>query len=147
MGFGKAIGDVTNAEEQTLVGVHYRQIVTRKSTGKIFHDETGYWMWDAETETIMHSLVIPRAVCVLAGGRYTGEKDTKGRLIFHVEARADDEKWKIIESPFMKEKASTTAFSHKLIFGNGSMSYSETTIVDIFGKTFEHIDENDLVLA
>ncbi len=41
-----AIGDVTNAETQDLVAVHYRQIVKRKSNDKIFQDETGNWILD-----------------------------------------------------------------------------------------------------
>lgn len=141
------IGDVSNAETQRLVGLRYHQSVTRKSTGKVFHDETGYWLWDAENETLMHSLTIPRAVCVLAGGHYTGEKDADGRLIFHVEARIDDEKWSIIQSPFMQENARTTEFRHKVIVGNGTLYYRETTTVEIYGKTFEHTDENTLVPA
>jgi hypothetical protein len=142
-----AVGDVTNAELQNLAAVHYHQIVKRKSDGKVFHNETGYWMWDAEAETVMHSLVIPRAVCVLAGGTYKGETDAKGRTILEVAAKIDDDKWKIIQSPFMQKNASTISFKHKVIVGNGTLSYSETTMVDIYGKIFEHTDENELVLA
>ena len=36
-----AIGDVTNAESQVLVALHYHQIVRRKSNNKVFHNETG----------------------------------------------------------------------------------------------------------
>jgi len=142
-----AVGGVTNAETQNLATVHYRQIVQRKSTGEVFHDETGYWMWDPEAETVMHSLVIPRAVCVLAGGNYTGKKDPDGRTIIHVAAKIDDDSWKIIQSPFMQENASTIEFRQEVIVGNGKLSYSETTMVDIYGKIFEHTDQNDLVLS
>jgi len=103
-----ALGGVTNAESQNLAAVHYRQIVKRKSDGEVFHDETGYWMWDAAAEIVMHSLVIPRAVCVLAGGKYTGEQDDDGRAIIEVAAKIDDARWKIIRSPFMEENARTT---------------------------------------
>jgi len=48
-----ARGGVTNAKSQNLAVLHYRQIVTRKSDGNVFHDETGYWMWDASTNTVM----------------------------------------------------------------------------------------------
>lgn len=142
-----AVGGVTNAESQHLATVHYRQIVQRKSNGEVFHDETGYWMWDPEAETVMHSLVIPRAVCVLAGGKYTGSKDAAGRAIIQVAAKIDDDSWKIIQSPFMLKNASTTEFRQEIIVGNGKLSYSETTMVDIYGKMFEHTDQNDLVLS
>ena len=80
-----AVGNVTNAETQNLSAVHYHQIVRRKSDGEVFHNETGYWMWDSEAETVMHSLAIPRAVCVLAGGKYSGEKDADGRAVINVD--------------------------------------------------------------
>ena len=47
-----ALREVTNAESQNLAAVHYRQIVKRKSDGEVFHDESGYWMWDAEAQTV-----------------------------------------------------------------------------------------------
>ena len=41
--------DVTNAEEEVLAAVRYHQEVRRKSTGLVFHDQVGYWTWDAAT--------------------------------------------------------------------------------------------------
>ena len=142
-----AVGGVTNAEKQNLAAVQYRQIVRRKSDRKVFHDETGYWMWDPDTETIMHSLSIPRGVCALAGGKYSGGKDPDGRLILEVAAKIDDDNWKIIESPFMRENASTKSFRQRIVVGNGRLSYPETTMVEIYGKMFEHTDQNELVLG
>lgn len=143
----QAVGDVDNAESQHLAAVHYRQIVQRKSNGEVFHDESGYWMWDAASETVMHSLVIPRAVCVLAGGRYSGETDADGRVVIEVAARSDDKDWRIVESPFMRDNASTKEFRQMVSVGAGKLSYAETTMVDIYGKIFEHTDQNELVPA
>ena len=143
----EAVGGVTNAEAQDLMVVFYRQIVRRKSDNDVFHDETGYWMWDAKSQTVMHSLTIPRAVCVLAGGQYTGKKDADGRTVLEVSAAIDDDNWKIVQSPFMRDNASTTAFTHTLTVGNDTLSYAETTMLEIYGKTFEHTDANDLVRA
>ena len=77
-------GDLSNAESQVLSNLHYRRIVRRKSNDEIFHDQTGYWIWDARENVIMHSFVIPRAVGVLAGGHYNGEKDAAGNIIIAV---------------------------------------------------------------
>ncbi len=139
------IGDVTNAEEQTLAAIHYRQIVQRKSNDKVFHDETGYWMWDEKEEIIMHSLTIPRAVSVLAGGSYSDKKSTDDRVILEVSAGIDDENWKIIQSPFMQKNANTVKFHHRITVGHGRLSYTETTDVEIYGKRFEHTDQNELL--
>jgi hypothetical protein len=140
-------GDVTNAEEQKLTALHYHQIVRHKSDGEVFHNETGYWMWDAENKTVMHSLHIPRAVGLIAGGTYGGEKDADGRTILKVSAKLGDKDWGIIQSPFMRDKASTQSFEHQIMVGNGKLSYAETTIVDIYGKVFEHTDQNELELS
>lgn len=136
--------NITNAESQVLSAVYYRQIVQRKSNNQVFHDETGYWMWEPKTEIIIHSLTIPRAVCVLAGGKYIGKKTADGSVVLEVSASIDDDNWKIIQSPFMQENACTTAFRHTLIAGNGRLSYSETTQVNIYGTEFEHTDQNEL---
>ena len=58
----EAAGEVKNAEEQLLAIVRYHQVVQRKSNGEIFHDEIGYWTWDAAAKTVAHSLTIPRRV-------------------------------------------------------------------------------------
>lgn len=139
-------GDLTNAESQILSVVHYRQIVKRKSNDEIFHDETGYWMWDAREKVIMHSLAIPRAVCLIAGAQYVENKNESGDLIIEVSASIDDKDWNIIQSPFMKNNARTTSFYQKIIVGNGKMTYTETTMLDIYGKIFEHTDQNELIL-
>jgi len=140
-----AVGDVSNAESQVLCVVHYHQIVKRKTDNEVFHNETGYWMWDAGADTLMHSLTIPRAVCVLAGGKYNGAMNEQGDVILEVSASVDDKNWGIIQSPFMQENARTTSFHHKVTLGSDKLSYSETTIVDIYGKAFEHTDENVLI--
>lgn len=139
-----AIGDVTNAQSQVLAVLHYRQIVRRKSDGEIFHDETGYWMWDAVTQTIIHSLVIPRGVAVLAGGRFENQADPSSPFTLEVSASIDDPAWSILQSPFMMEKARTTKFTQKLVIDDSKLSFSETTTLDIYGKTFEHTDDNTL---
>jgi hypothetical protein len=139
-------GDLKNAKLQTLAVVHYRQIVKRKSTGGIFHDETGYWLWDSREKVIMHSLVIPRAVCLIAGANYVEKRNDEGDLIIEVSASVEDSDWNIIQSPFMRKNAQTTSFHQKITVGNGKMHYLETTMLDIYGKTFEHTDENELTL-
>lgn len=142
----QAVGGVTNAEAQHLLALHYRQIVRRKADDQIFHDETGYWMWDAQAQTVMHSLAIPRGVLVLAGGSYQSSSGSAGEIILDVVAKLGDPSWTIIQSPFMLEKAKTVEFRHKVTLSKGRLVYFETTIIDIYGKIFEHTDQNELVL-
>ncbi|HFE38405.1 MAG TPA: DUF1794 domain-containing protein [Gammaproteobacteria bacterium] len=139
----EAIGDVSNAESQTLAVLRYHQIVRRQSNNEVFHNETGYWMWDAKTDVVMQSLTIPRGVCVLAGGKSRAQNDA---TVLAVSAAIDDSDWGIIQSPFMQEKARTTAFTHEITVRGDELSYSETTVLDIYGKTFDHTDSNVLKL-
>jgi hypothetical protein len=138
------IGDVTNANAQVLVGLRYHQSVSRKSNNLVFHDQTGYWMWDAATATVMESLLIPRAVGVLAGGRW---KAAAGPVILEVASAADDPDWGIVQSPFMRDRARTVSFRHRVVVDGDTLAYDETTVVDIYGKRFEHTDTNTLTRA
>ena len=136
-----ACGTAENAESQELAVIRYPQIVSRKSNGEVFHDQTGYWMWDPSTRVVMQSLAIPRAVCVLAGG---GAAETDGETTLEVHAAMDDRNWGVIQSPFMRDNARTVRFSHKLTVGSDSITYSETTVLEIYGRKFEHTDANEL---
>lgn len=139
-----AIGDVTNAESQQLVVVRYQQIVRRKSDDEVFHDETGYWMWDAATTTVMHSLTIPRGVCVLAGGQWSANENQENDISIAVSAKLDDPDWGIIQSPFMRDHAKTVEFRHEVRVEKEKLTYFETMVLEIYGKTFEHTDQNEL---
>ena len=139
-------GDLSNAKSQKLAVVYYRQIVTRKATNGVFHDQTGYWLWDSKENIIMHGFAIPRAVCVLAGNTYS--KHSKNHeTVLDVEAAPDNPDWGIIQSPFMQKNAKTTSFKQMVKIANGKMWYKETTMLDIYGREFEHTDENELSLT
>jgi hypothetical protein len=137
------IGDVENAESQALAILRYQQIVSRKSNDEIFHDQTGYWLWDEKEGVVMQSITIPRAVCILAGGRYSS---TGSPHKIEVKAKLDDPDWGIIQSPFMRDNAKTVAFRHALSVADGVLTYSEVTSLEIYGRSFEHSDENQLHL-
>lgn len=138
----EAIGDVTNAESQVLAVLRYHQVVRRKSNSKVFHNETGYWSYDASSGVIMHSLTIPRGVALLAGGG--AETASDGSIEIKVAASVDSDEWGIVQSPFMQQNARTTAFNHRVTVNGDEMSYDETTVLEIYGKTFDHTDRNRL---
>ncbi|MGR9052013.1 MAG: heme-binding beta-barrel domain-containing protein [Gammaproteobacteria bacterium] len=138
------VGDVTNAECQNLAALYYRQIVRRLTDGKVFHDETGYWMWDAEAGIVMHSLTIPRGVCLLAGGVHNGTSQDDGTWLLKVSAALENNDWAIVQSRFMSDNARTLSFEHCILLSGDRLEYEETTMVQIYGNTFEHTDRNVL---
>jgi len=135
------IGDATNAGEQTLVVVAYTQVVSRKSTGAVFHHQTGYWYFEKKTGDIFYSLTIPRAVQVLARGKATG---SGSKVEFQVSADAQNKNHGILESEFMAAKASTRSFTMQLSIDGDTMRYKMNTGLKIYGRDFAHTDENSL---
>lgn len=134
-------GAADNAEEQKLVAVKYHHVVRRADNGHIFHDQIGHWIYEPSSQVIMHSLTIPRGVCLLAGGTF---KQTNDESIFDVKATAGSDSYGIVQSPFMLEKAKTNAFHMKMTVTRDELSYREVTSLHIYGKDFEHIDTSTL---
>jgi len=139
----EAGGDVSNAESETLAIVRYHQVVSRKSNDEVFHDQIGYWTWDPPTQTITQSILIPRVVAVLAGGTYTADPHAKD-VVLEVKASAGGRDWGILESPFMRDHATTKAFEHRIEVSGDRLKYFETTSLEIYGRPFAHTDEKDL---
>jgi len=134
-------GAAENAEEQNLVAVRYHHLVRRAETGLIFHDQIGHWLYEVKTGLVMHSLTIPRGVCVLAGGQL---EESDGESVFQVEARAGSDTFGIVQSPFMFEKAKTNAFEMRMTVRGDELNYRELTSLHIYGKDFEHVDHSTL---
>lgn len=134
------VGDLDNAEEEHLIAIHYHQIVTRKSTGLVFHNQTGYWMWEPASGKVMHSVAIPRGVCVLACGTFS-QSDEDGLLI---EVSTEGDFPAVAESAFMNQKATTESFSMRMTLKDGELHYQMSTMLDIYGRKFDHKDMNRL---
>lgn len=135
------IGTVTNAEQQLLAGLRYHQSVSRRINNQVFHDQVGYWIWDAAAATVVQSLMIPRAVGLIARGRWAG---TSSPLVLEVECAGDGSDWGVVQSPFMRDNARTVAFRHRVVVDGDTLTYDETTVLDIYGRRFEHTDRNTL---
>ena len=136
-------GYVVNAEEQKLAALHYHLIVKRKSDDAPIHNQTGYWMWDKEKNEVIQSIAIPRALCLLAAG--TADIKDDGSINITVATDTNSESWSIIQAPFMHKKAKTTSFKQTMNITANQLHYHETTVVDIYGNSFEHTDTNTLI--
>ena len=53
------LGETENAQSQLLSVVFYTQEVRRITNANMIHHETGYWLWEQGTDTVVHSLTIP----------------------------------------------------------------------------------------
>ena len=129
----EVVGDVTNASAQKLAVLSYHQEVFRKVDGKKFHDQIGYWIYDAATKEVHYTLSIPRAVTLMASGKAT--KDGAIKVATSSESG---------QSQFMLDNAKTTKFELTVNLEGNKLTYNMLTHLDIYGKAFPHTDANVL---
>lgn len=129
----EAVADAQNASDQYLVALYYKQEVFRKSDGSKFHDQRGYFIYDAKNQMVYNSFCIPRTTCVTAEG-VAGKTMT-------LMAPAQG----IAEGSYMTGKASTTGFSMNIKIEENKLTYSQNTMLDIYGQPMSHTDSSTLI--
>jgi hypothetical protein len=135
------MGPVNN-HEQTLYGLRYSLTAWRIGSESAFHEDRGYWLWDAKNKQAMRCTIVPRGVSIIAGG--TVEPDAKE---FDLAADVGSETYGICSNKFLDEEFKTVRFEMKItIHSNDSFSYDQDTQLQIKGNPnlFHHTDKNIL---
>ena len=134
------IGLVDN-HEQTLCGLRYLTVAWRIGQADAFHQDTGYWLWDAKNEQVMRCFVVPRGVTVLAGGKAAANASE-----FDLVAERGAPVFGVSSGPFLDKQFRTVRFTMKVrILGPDKFSYEEDTELEIPGQpNFHHTDGNTL---
>jgi hypothetical protein len=135
------MGPVDN-HEQTLYGLRYSLTAWRLGEESPFHEDRGYWLWDAKEKQAMRGFVVPRGVSILAGG--TVEPSAK---IFELSADVGSETYGICSNQFLDREFKTVRFEMKVtVHDSNSFSYEQDTQLKIKGQdnVFHHIDKNTL---
>ena len=133
---------VVNNHEQTLYGLKYARIAWRLGEEAAFHEEQGYWLWDANEKQVMRSFMIPRGVVVLAGG--TVEADATS---FELRAECGSDTYGICSNLFLDREFKTVRFEMVMtLIDSQTFSYKENSILKLKGRPqpFNHIDQNTL---
>ena len=134
-------GPVNNHEQQ-LYGLRYATVATRKGDSDPFHEETGYWLWDAKEKQVLRCFLVPRGVAVLAGG--TVEPDARS---FFLSAEVGSSTYGISSNLFLDREFKTVRYELKVtIHADGRFSYEEDSQIQMKGRKelFHHIDKNTL---
>ena len=134
--------DPGNNGPQVLYALRYHAHMTKIGQIGTYHDQVGYWLWEPASETVMHSLTIPRGQIVLAAGK--ARADAKS---FTLTARRGDTEYGICSNPYLEQNFRTDSFTITVtIHDDGTWSYDEDTVMQIKGRTepFHHIDRNRL---
>ncbi len=127
---------------QLFYGLRYHLHVNTREEDIAFHDQVGYWLYEAATGLILQTLAIPRGQIAIASGH--AEPDTK-RLV--VKATRGETEYGICSTSFLDLAFRTNAYQLTIDFhDDGSWSYvSDTTLmVKGQGEPFLHRDRNTL---
>ncbi len=138
------IGPVVNGP-QTLYGLRYSTVAWPLIQEQPFHEEVGYWLWDAERKQVMRCFIVPRGVVVNAGG--TSDSDAKE---FCMVADVGSSVYGILSNPFLDEAMKTVRYELSVtIHESWKFSYKEDTQIQISGRSdvFHHTDQNTLKRA
>jgi len=128
---------------QLLYGLRYHTHIVKPEQVKTYHEQVGYWLWEPATETVIHTLTIPRGMTAMAGGQAAADAKE-----FELLATHDSEHYGIRSSPFLDYAFKTVEFRIRVtINADGTWIYDEDTILMIKGQTepFHHTDRNTLV--
>ena len=127
---------------QLLYGLRYHTHIVKPEQVKTYHDQVGYWLWEPATNTVIHSIAIPRGQTVMAMG--IAKADAKE---FELVATHDAENFGIRSTPFLDYAFKTVEFRIKITLNSdGTWSYDEDTVLKIQGRSelFHHSDKNTL---
>ncbi|GJL66289.1 MAG: FABP family protein [Nitrospirales bacterium] len=127
---------------QTLYALRYRTTAWPLGEENPFHEEVGYWLWDAEAKQVLRCFIVPRGVAVEAGG--TAEPDSKS---FTMLAEAGSSTYGILSNRYLDKNAKTVRYDLAVtILTDNSFSYEEDTQLQILGQAdiFHHTDKNTL---
>jgi hypothetical protein len=133
------IGDVNN-HEQKLYALRYDTKAWEEGDDDPFHEEVGYFIWDAGNKQVLKSFIVPRGIAVNAGG--TAQNDAKE---FTVLAEVGSETYGISSNIFLNDEFKTV--SYKISFkqhDENTFSYDEITKIKIKGQPqeFDHTEKN-----
>lgn len=135
------IGKAEN-HDQRLYGLACTTTAWRLSNGQPFHEQTGYWLWDAAHKQVLCTFVVPRGISIQAGA--TVQPSDKS---FDLVAQIGSETYGICQNPFLHDNFKVVRYGLKLKLNNdGSFDYEQNTQMQIKGRSelFNHTDANHL---
>jgi hypothetical protein len=127
---------------QLFYGLRYHQHVNTREEEISFHDQVGYWLYEASTGLIIQTLAIPRGQIAMASGH--AERDAK-RLV--VKAERGQSEYGICSTSFLDLAFRTDRYELTIDFhDDGSWSYVSDTMLMVKGRDtlFRHRDRNRL---
>ncbi len=127
---------------QLFYGLRYHTHINEVGKPETFHDQVGYWLWEPATNTIVHTLTIPRGQVVVAGGSAAPDATE-----FEVSAAVGSPVYGISAVPFIDRGFRTTSFRIRVVTNaDDTWSYDSNAMLEIPDRDepFDHTDTNTL---
>lgn len=128
---------------QLFYGLRYHLHVNTREEEISFHDQVGYWLYEAATGLILQTLAIPRGQIAIAAGH---AEPGATRLI--LKATRGQTEYGICSTTFLDLAFTTESYEISVDFhDDGSWSYVSDTMLIVKGRDapFLHRDRNRLV--
>lgn len=135
------MGPVDNHEQQ-LYALRYSTTAFRIGEADPFHEEVGYWLWDAVQTQVLRCFVVPRGVTILAGGS-ANASDAK----FSLAADVGSDTYSIASNRFLDTEFKTIRYELDVsLEEEGVFEYQEDNQIQLKGRSeiFHHRDSNRL---
>lgn len=135
------LGPVNNGPQQ-LYGLRYSMTAWRLGEQDAFHEEVGYWLWDAGNKQVLRCFMVPRGVVINAGGDAESNANS-----FHLSAEVGSETYGILSNKYLDETYKTMKYLLDVtINDDGTFSYKEDTQlwIPVNEAIFHHTDQNTL---
>ncbi|MGN7931511.1 FABP family protein [Sphingopyxis sp. 22461] len=127
---------------QLFYGLRYHLHVNTREEDIAFHDQVGYWLYEAATGLILQTLAIPRGQIAIAAGH--AESDAKQLVLKATRGQTD---YGICSTTFLELAFRTDSYQITVDFhDDGSWSYVSDTTLIVKGQhePFLHRDRNTL---
>ncbi|MDR7059588.1 MULTISPECIES: heme-binding beta-barrel domain-containing protein [unclassified Sphingopyxis] len=127
---------------QLFYGLRYHLHVNTREEDIAFHDQVGYWLYEAATGLILQTLAIPRGQIAIAAGH--AEPDAKRLVLKATRGQTD---YGICSTTFLELAFRTDSYQITVDFqDDGSWSYVSDTTLIVKGQDepFLHRDRNTL---
>lgn len=135
----------TNNHEQCLYGLRYTTTAWRIGEADPFHEDMGYWLWDAKDKQVMKAFVIPRGIAIMAGGTVAPTSKS-----FTISAKDGSCTYGLVHNIFLEKEFKMMGFELSIsILDDKTFSYKQDTQLKLRDRQsiFHHTDANTLKLV
>ncbi|MGH3733706.1 MAG: heme-binding beta-barrel domain-containing protein [Acidimicrobiales bacterium] len=126
---------------QSLYGLNYQMTAWRHGEEAMdpFHDEVGYFLWEAATRQVLRCFAVPRGIAILAGG--SAEPGDK-TLTFT--AKPGSPNYGLVQNKYLAERATCGTFKSTFTFNeDGTFSYTSDLLLKLSAiGEIHHTDTN-----